>query len=263
MLLAAVCSACLIGLASAATTGGHDVAVPPKTTGGGVLKPMLHIEWRRLPDFPKQGTKAYPSGLEAASGGWVDDDTVISAFGYASGGKTAFINSAWLLNITSSKGWQRLPDAPVPGRQGAGAAVVGGAVYFVGGFSYNAPYTYSDVLKLQRQSNGAWGWSKLPPFPHPITAYSSLVAVGTKLYSVGGAYYTADVKAEAGFYVNQTGKQLWSLDTAAPAAGWTRLQDLPSTARWVHSVSAVGSKIIVIGGARSNVGTPTTSLIDN
>jgi hypothetical protein len=54
-----------------------------------------------------------------------------------------------------------------------------------GGFSYSSPYTYRDVLKLERQANGTWAWSALPDFPHPIDAFSSVAAVGTTLYVVG------------------------------------------------------------------------------
>ena len=225
------------------------------------LSPMLHIDWRRLVDFPAQGTTE--SGLEASNGGWVSATEVVSAFGYASGGVHNFMNTAWILNVSaagsSADKWQRLPDAPVSPRQDVGSTVIGGAVYFVGGFSYSAPFSYSDVLRLQRNSSGSWEWSRLPDFPHPIDAYSGVVSVGSKLFVVGGAYYNT-----SGFYVGDRGKQLFCLDTQDPSAGWTQLPDLPSTGRWIASVSAIGSDIVVIGGATgTNPQHRITTLVDN
>jgi hypothetical protein len=69
----------LLRLGVAATAGGPDGGQHAQP-----LKPLLHIDWRRLPDFPKQGPER--SGVEASNGGWVSGDVVIAAFGYASGG---------------------------------------------------------------------------------------------------------------------------------------------------------------------------------
>eukprot|EP01052_Picozoa_sp_SAG31_P036455 SAG31_NODE_4554_length_3143_cov_24.683640_2_plen_534_part_00 len=230
-------------------------------TRTGSLRPMLHIDWRRLPDFPAQGT--VKSGLEASNGGWVSSSEIVSAFGYAGGGSHNFMNSTWLLNISAVSGskseWQRLPDAPVAPRQDVGSTVIGGALYFIGGFSYSQPFTYNDVMRLQRDSSGTWAWSILPAFPHPIDAYSGLVSIGKKLFVFGGAYYNA-----TGFYSGARGKQLYCLDTQDLSAGWTRLPDLPSTGRWIASVSAIGTNIFVIGGATgSNPQHPITTLVDN
>ena len=240
------------------------------------LRPMLHIDWRRLPDFPKQGPVA-PSGLEASNGGWVDADCVVAAFGYPAGGAAAFQNTAWLLNTSSTTSdpaakhtaakhnWTRLPDAPVCGRQDVGAAVIDGAVFFVGGFSYTAPYSYNDTLKLSRAADGSWKWQVLPEFPYSVDSYSGVVAVGTKLYLMGGAVYTA-AKGVAGFYVNQTGARLYSLDTADLAGGWVALPHIPGSARWVQSVSSVGptGDIVVIGGATgTNPSHAVTTVVDN
>ena len=144
-----------------------------------------------------------------------------------------------------------------------GAAVVGGAVYFVGGFSYSAPYTYNDTLKLSRAADGSWGWTELPNFPYPVDSYTGVVAVGTKLYLMGGAVYTA-AKGAAGFYVNETGGRLYSLDTEDLAKGWAQLSSIPGSSRWVQSVSSVGTDIVVIGGATgSNPSHAITTIVDN
>jgi hypothetical protein len=142
--------------------------------------PILHIDWRRLPDFPKQGgpSTTAPSGLEASSGGWISPELVVAGFGYPSGGATAFQNTAWLLNTSDPESkWTRLPDAPVCGRQDVGAAVIGGSVYFVGGFSYTAPFSYNDTLKLSRDGDGSsWVWTVLPSVPYAVSSYGGVVA---------------------------------------------------------------------------------------
>ena len=62
------------------------------------LKKMVHIDWRRLPDIPKQGSTK--SGFQDSDGGWLSDDTVVTAFGYSSGGVPGFLNTAWILNTS-------------------------------------------------------------------------------------------------------------------------------------------------------------------
>lgn len=62
------------------------------------LKPMVHIDWARLPDIPKQGSTK--SGFQDSDGGWLDDTTVLTAFGYSSGGIPGFLNTAWILNTS-------------------------------------------------------------------------------------------------------------------------------------------------------------------
>ena len=232
------------------------------------LPSLLHIDWQRLPDFPAQGSAA--AGVEASNGGWIDG-AWLSGFGYASGGASDFMNTTWLLNVSDleqKSTWQRLPDAPVSGRQDVGCTVIGGAAYFIGGFSYTSPYTYKDTLKLSRTSTGRWGWSRLADFPHPIDAYSGVISINETIFVVGGADYDPN-----GFYVAHDrnggtaglGSRLYSLNTKGGAeAQWKRLPDLPSTPRWISSVSAIGNSIVVIGGATgSNPAHAITTLVDN
>jgi hypothetical protein len=208
------------------------------------LPVMVHIDWQRAPDIPKQGSTK--SGFQDSDGGWLDGTTVLTAFGYSSGGVPGFLNTAWILNssllggvaapasapnttcsyelggrcshgyeplmcytakrlfpaagcgaltchgvasvcddatgfcVTNSTPkaqpcisqpeppapppptppaeacWQQLPSAPVCGRQEVSAAIVDGAAYYVGGFSYipgpskTYPYCFNDTLKLSR-----------------------------------------------------------------------------------------------------------------
>jgi hypothetical protein len=226
---------------------------------------MLHIDWKRLPGYPAQG----PEGPLASNGGWIDETSVLSSFGYAAGG--AFTNSTWMLNVSSRSAvqqWKQLPSAPVTPRQDVGATKVADAFYFVGGFSYTSPYTYKEVLGLHPIDRSPWWeWIRLPDFPHPIATYTGVVSVGSKIYVVGGMDY--DGKA---FYVDHDrnngtlglGKRLYCFDTASTENSWQRLPDLPSVARWVQSVSVIGQSIFVIGGATgSNPQHKITTVTDN
>ena len=62
----------------------------------------------------------------------------------------------------------------------------------------------------------------------------------------GTAFYVAHDR------YNETiglGKRLYCFDTSTNSSAWRRLPDLPSTARWLSSVSVIGQDIYVIGGA--------------
>ena len=224
---------------------------------------MIHIDWKRLPDYPAQG----PEGPLGSNGGWINDTMVLSTFGYAAGG--AFTNSSWMLDLSSTpKVWKQMPSAPTTPRQDVAATKVGNSFYFVGGFSYTSPYTYKDVVRVKPINKSPWWeWSHLPDFPHPISACSGMVSVGSKIYIFGGMDYNGKA-----FYVDHDrnngtiglGKRLYSLDTASNNSVWQRLPDLPSQARWVNSVSAIGTSIFVIGGATgSNPQHKITTLVDN
>merc|ERR1711865_353768 len=122
------------------------------------LKPILHIDWERLPKYPAQG----PEGSLGSAGGWVDADTVLSAFGYFAGGD--FSNTSWVLNTSvPNRTWKQIPSAPVSPRQDVASAKVGSSFYFLGGFSYTKPFTYKDALRLTPINKAPWWeWDRLP-----------------------------------------------------------------------------------------------------
>ena len=130
------------------------------------LPELLGIDWRRLQDNPTQG-KGW-GGIEAADGGWLDDDIVLTAFGYA--GADDFLNTAFVKNTSSNASWVQLPSAPIVGRQAVASTIIDGQAFFLGGFSYNAPFTYRDVIKLAKNTTAesGWSWTALPPLPIPL-----------------------------------------------------------------------------------------------
>jgi hypothetical protein len=140
------------------------------------LPHMLSIDWQRVPDL-----SIGKSGFQNSDGGWVTADEVVVAFGHGHG-SSPFLNTAYRLNVTAAVGsacrgsgpdcrndsiaphWRQLPDAPVSGRQDVASAVIDGAVYILGGFSYSSPYSYADFLRLVR-----------PPCPHLMRLHSQPV----------------------------------------------------------------------------------------
>lgn len=140
--------------------------------------------------------------------------------------------------------------------------VIEDAIYVWGGFSYSSPYAYADGWKLSRQ-DGSWRWDRLPDLPWRISS-SGLAAIGSKIYLFGGADY--DLKAfhtahdRSGGNLD-LGSHLIVLDVDDLPGGWRRLPDCPGTPRWVHTLSAVGGRLYVIGGATG--GPPYCSVVDN
>ena len=148
----------LLGLLTNAVTAEHYGGAAATST---LLPHLLSIDWQRLPDL-----NIGHSGFQNSDGGWVTPDEVIVAFGHGHG-SSPFLNTAYRLNVTAaaqgkcrgsglgcekncstSRCWRQLPDAPVGGRQDVASAVINGAVYILGGFSYTSPYCYSDFLRL-------------------------------------------------------------------------------------------------------------------
>ncbi len=221
---------------------------------------MLRIDWREGPE--------YPMGIQDAVIGVADSRVVVGggftrwpkdvvqlypdAFG---GAPSGFTSLAFAFNpADESAGWTRLPDMPGPPRQGAAYAVVDGALYAVGGFSYTEPLAYRETYRLRRSEAG-WLWEELPcrlPFP---VCEASAAAIGQRLYLCGaGDYFKAPDAAEADFHSQAgrtgepVGSALFVLDTRDPAAGWRRLADKPGTPVVDAAEAAVGGKLYVLGG---------------
>ena len=230
------------------------------------LPALLAVDWRRVSDLPPQGPSR--GGFQDSDGGWLlNGTTIVTAFGYGSGSTPGFFNTAWSLNPSAENAsWQALPSAPVSGRQEVSAAAIGNAIFFVGGFNYEPPFTYDDVTKLSvDQATGEWLWSKLPVLPHRV-ASAGVAALGSRLYVVGGMDYDGQ-----GFYtfsnrsggIPRLGARVYSIDTAATAHGWRDEPQLPGPPRWCHSVTSVDGRLYVFGGAVTAPGQHTFTAVDN
>lgn len=220
------------------------------------LKKMIQIDYNLGPRIPE--------GVQD-SGIGIANNTLISVGGFNNGsgpGGREFHNDTYALDLSNpSATWQTLPAYPGqnvptnvdgPGVAGliSSSTVVNDELYVWGGFNYTNPATYAEGYKLSK-STGSWQWSAMPSLPDPRLS-TGIVAVGDKIYAVGGADYDLTQ-----FYTQNNrngtlpdfGAKTYVLDTNNPGAGWQEVAEMPGTPRWVHSTSVVGDKIYVIGGA--------------
>lgn len=243
---------------------GFVVFTTTATESSSELKPILGVDWKRVKDLPPQGPTH--SGFQDSDGGWLlNRSVVVTAFGYGAGGQPGFFNSAWAFN-TTDRAWDRLPDAPVSGRQEVAATHVGDdSLVYVGGFNYVSPqWTYPDVLKLKVDATGKWSWSILASFPHPIMS-AGVTSIQSVVYVVGGADYDGKKFYNLNDRSGGTpglGARVYSLDTANASAVWKEEAELPGPPRWVHSVTNVNDKIYVIGGGITTPSGTTYTVVD-
>ena len=176
-----------------------------------------------------------------------------------------FLNKGWSLDLSDeARGWQPLPPFPGAPRQAGNGAVVDGALYLWGGFSYDAPYTYTDGYRLSRGDAG-WRWDPLPPLPSPL-CWSGMAAIGSTIYALGGADYDAQA-----FYCQQDrtgtiaglGRRLLAFDTSAPERGWSEKTPLPGTPRCLVPGAVVDGKIFIIGGITMTASGAYANVVDN
>lgn len=181
-----------------------------------------------------------------------------------------FLQKGWSLDVEGDdKHWGPLPDFPGSARQGLSSAVVGDALLFWGGFSYEPPYCYRDGWRLAHDG-GKWNWTPLPDFPWPVNSVA-LAIVGSRIYACGGSDYNAErffTDSDRNGGRERLGARLLVLETSDLSRGWRELSPCPGTPRWVHTMAAMDGKLYVIGGATGNTirdGTSygTCTVVDN
>ena len=242
----------LSALFTAFATGARADELPPSPAPQAqeALKPMIDVEW-------SAGTHM-PQGMQDNHVNVVGN-SLVSVLGFCSGadddwkpGKypRGFLNKAWALDLEDeSAAWVSLPPFPGTPRQGGNGASVEGALYLWGGFSYDAPYTYTDGYKLSRK-NDTWQWEALPPLPSP-SCWTGMAVVGKKIYALGGADYDAQA-----FYclrdrtgtIQGLGQRVLMFDTEHPESGWSEKTKLPGTPRCLVGTPVVEGKMYVVGG---------------
>ena len=119
-------------------------------------------------------------------------------------------------------------------RNGAGAAVVGGSLYVVGGRSPGIrPNDQQSLSGMERLAPGATGWVTAPSLP-TARAGLAVVALGGQLYALGGESTPGSVSD--------------AVERFDPASGrWTALPAMPYRSHGLGAV-AVGDSIYVMGG---------------
>lgn len=141
--------------------------------------------------------------------------------------------------------WTALPATP-HSRGEVSAALVGDAIYVVGGFDTTA-HTTALVERLDLKT-GRWTASR--PLPQPLN-HMNAVGYGGKLYVVGGYSQPGDTSAGAV-------RNFWSFD---PATGrWSAMPPAPLP-RAAAGAAVMGHSLYVAGGRSDTLTTISTLAI--
>ncbi len=241
-------------------------AEPSTNVSGGAAPATSPIaspaRWRRIADIPTPRSEVAAAVLR-------DVVYVIGGFG-----------GARVVETFDGSAWRRVPDLPLGVDHPMAAAIADDAgapagVYVMGG---NAPAATARAFRL---SPGDDSWREIAAMPAP-RAQAAAVAVGAKIYVVGGANGDRLVSAT---YVYDAASDRWSTAASIPtprdhlaAAGlggrvcavggrrlsllqnlatfecydprtdaWTKLKDAP-TARGGVGAAVVGTKLVFVGG---------------
>jgi N-acetylneuraminic acid mutarotase len=153
----------------------------------------------------------------------------------------------WSYTPTTNE-WSRLEGNPVPVHHGA-IASVGAKLYLFGGF--RLPDTGHVGWYPERRAwvydTGPATWSELPPMPTPRGALSA-VAVGTKIYVIGGAGIPKGMDLPDGLQGGGPAEMLGTLEVFDTVSrSWAALNPM-QTPRNHQGAAYIDGKIYVIGG---------------
>jgi hypothetical protein len=252
---------CIVSSSPAETAPPPSPEPQPQSS----LPRMLDITWTAGPHLPQGMQDNHVAEID----GWL-----VNVLGFCGGadddwkpGKypRGFLNKAWGLDLKNEEaGWVSLPDFPGAPRQAGQGAVVDGALYLWGGFSYDAPFTYTDGYRLSRE-NDTWKWEALPPLPSP-TCWAGTLAVGKKIYALGGADYDAQrfycLEDRTGT-VKRLGARMIVFDTEHPEAGWVEKSPNPGTPRCLTGAALIGGNIYIMGGVSMLESGGYANVVDN
>ena len=135
--------------------------------------------------------------------------------------------------------WVSLADMATA-RRGLGAAIVGNALYAIGGSTGTAPCSGSPLATVERYDIDTDTWSTAAPLPSPRSDLAA-VAHGGKIYVFGGCLGSVTAINNVDVYDPVT--DTWS---TAPA-------DLPTARSSMYGAAAKGNRIYVIGGQDGGV----------
>ena len=171
---------------------------------------------------------ASSEGVGVAHGGLV----------YSIGGRGAGFSANWTYN-PSSDTWNA-SLAPMPtGRAGLAAAVVGNAIYAIGGRTFTggpcSGFGFAELATVERYDIDTDTWTTVAPLPTPRSDLAA-ATVGGKIYVFGGCRGSGTVLADVDVYNPIT--DTWSTTPA----------DLPTARAAMYAVAQKGNEVYVIGG---------------
>jgi len=144
--------------------------------------------------------------------------------------------------------WTKLAGNPVPVHHAA-AVGIGGKMYLVGGFRMpdSGKTAWHPVADLWSYDAETQAWEALPPMPTPRGALAA-VAVGSKIYAIGGAKLPAKEDQKEGIVAGGPVELLGTLEVYdTETKSWVAKAPM-SLPRNHHDAAAIGGKIYVVGG---------------
>jgi N-acetylneuraminic acid mutarotase len=144
--------------------------------------------------------------------------------------------------------WTKLAGNPVPVHHGA-AVGIGGKMYLFGGFRIpdSGKTAWHPVADAWAYDLEKQGWEALPPMPTPRGALSA-VAVGSKVYVIGGAKLPAKIDQSDGIVPGGPVELLGTVEVYdTETKSWAAKTPM-SLARNHHDAAHVNGKIYVVGG---------------
>jgi N-acetylneuraminic acid mutarotase len=154
---------------------------------------------------------------------------------YAVGGRSAGPLNDLDRYTPTTDTWVSLTSMPTP-RRGLAVAVVGNALYAIGGSTGTAPCSGTPLATVERYDIETDTWSTVAPLPS-ARADLAAVAHGGDIYVFGGCMFSpATVTNAVDVYDPVT--DTWS---TAPA-------DMPTARSSMYSAAAKGNRLYVIGG---------------
>jgi hypothetical protein len=135
--------------------------------------------------------------------------------------------------------WVSLANMPTA-RRGLGAAIVGNALYAIGGSTGAAPCDGSPLATVERYDIETDTWRTAAPLPSPRSDLAA-VARGGKIYVFGGCLGMQAAIPNVDVYDPVT--DTWS---TAPT-------DMPTARSSMYAAAAKGNRIYVIGGQNGGV----------
>jgi N-acetylneuraminic acid mutarotase len=165
---------------------------------------------------------------------------------YAIGGRpTATVGNRLERYTVETDTWTTLTPMPTA-RAAATVAVIGDALYVMGGRAANSPCAGPALATVERYDIDTDTWSSAAPLPAARSDFAS-VAVGGRIYVFGGCDGVARL-SDVDVYDPVT--DTWS---TAPA-------DLPGGPRFVLQAGRIGNLVYVIGGG--NAAGAVTGLVE-
>lgn len=219
----------------------------------------FRIHWREGPEYPlgiQDAAFALLDGRVISAGGFTrwPKDSVAKYPDLFGGAKNGFTHATFVFDPRhEASGWTRIGNIPGPRRQAAVAAVAGGALYAIGGFNYDAPYTYRSVYRLT-PGRGDWRWEDVPAeLPWPVCE-AGVGVIGRVIYLICGADFCPQPgHPDCDFNIvgrrgQPVGRSILSLDTANPRSGWRQVTQIPGTPRFDTCATVAAGKIYVFSG---------------